>query len=135
CAVFISSFLLVLSQGQAMSKASFFTRRHIVFICATLCCLLWGSAYPAIKNGYALLSIAPTDVAAQMLFAGYRFVLAGLVLLAVTAISGTSLGGLNPRQWGQITVLGLTQTALQYVFFYIGLSYATGVKASIMNAT
>lgn len=118
-----------------MSKATFFTRRHIVFICATLCCLLWGSAYPAIKNGYALLSIAPTDVAAQMLFAGYRFVLAGLVLLAVTAISGTSLGGLNPRQWGQITVLGLTQTALQYVFFYIGLSYATGVKASIMNAT
>lgn len=118
-----------------MSKATFFTRRHIVFICATLCCLLWGSAYPAIKNGYALLSIAPTDVAAQMLFAGYRFVLAGLVLLAVTAISGTSLRGLAPRQWGQITVLGLTQTALQYVFFYIGLSYATGVKASIMNAT
>lgn len=118
-----------------MSKAAFFTRRHIVFLFATLCCLLWGSAYPAIKNGYALLSIAPTDVAAQMLFAGYRFVLAGVILLAVTAVSGTSLGGLAPRQWGQITVLGLTQTALQYVFFYIGLSYATGVKASIMNAT
>jgi drug/metabolite transporter (DMT)-like permease len=35
----------------------------------------------------------------------------------------------------QITTLGLTQTSLQYIFFYVGLAYTTGVKGSIMNAT
>jgi drug/metabolite transporter (DMT)-like permease len=33
------------------------------------------------------------------------------------------------------SLLGLTQTSLQYVFFYVGLAYTTGVKSSIMNAT
>ena len=33
--------------------------------------MLWGSAYPAIKHGYALLHIGRNDLAAQLLFAGY----------------------------------------------------------------
>ena len=37
--------------------------------------------------------------------------------------------------WRQLVVLGLVQTSVQYVFFYIGLAHTTGVKASIMNAT
>ncbi|MCT7057456.1 EamA family transporter, partial [Salmonella enterica] len=35
----------------------------------------------------------------------------------------------------QLTLLGLTQTSLQYLFFYIGLAFTSGVKGSIMNAT
>lgn len=101
---------------------------------ATLCCLLWGSAFPAVKAGYALLSIAPGDTASQMLFAGYRFTLAGLVLLAFAATTGRRLL-LTPRQSGQVVLLGLTQTSIQYVFFYVGLAHASGVKAAIVNAT
>jgi len=37
-----------------LTAPSFFARRQVVFLIASLCCLLWGSAYPAIKNGYAL---------------------------------------------------------------------------------
>src|SRR5690606_6429065 len=70
--------------GPAMA-GTLFTRRASVFALATLCCLLWGSAYPAIKGGYALLGVAASDTAAQMLFAGWRFLLAGVILLAVTA--------------------------------------------------
>ena len=106
-----------------------------VFVLATLCCLLWGSAYPAIKNGYALLDIASADIAGQMLFAGWRFVLAGAVLLVVAAAMRKPILGLARRQFGQVALLGLAQTAIQYVFFYIGLAHATGVKSSIMNAT
>lgn len=102
---------------------------------ATLCCMLWGSAYPAIKNGYELFSIATDDIPGKMVFAGYRFLLAGLVLLVMGRLGGRRITGLGVRRLGQLTLLGLTQTALQYVFFYIGLSYATGVKASILNAT
>jgi len=34
-----------------------------------------------------------------------------------------------------VSLLGLTQTSLQPVFFYIGLAYAAKFKSAIMNAT
>ena len=115
--------------------SSVFTHRKVVFLLASLCCLLWGSAYPAIKNGYALFHIAADDIPTKLVFAGYRFAFAGLVLLAFAAISRKPVFAIKLRTFGQMTLLGLTQTSLQYVFFYIGLAYATGVKSSIMNAT
>ncbi|MBS1209907.1 MAG: protein of unknown function transrane [Proteobacteria bacterium] len=118
-----------------MSSASFFTRRSVVFTFATLACLLWGSAYPSIKSGYALLHIASSDIPAKMLFAGWRFLFAGLLLLVFAFIGGRSLRFRSIRELGEICLLGLTQTSLQYVFFYIGLAFTTGVKGSIMNAT
>ena len=117
-----------------MSSAPLFTRPRAVFLCASLCCLLWGSAYPAIKTGYLLLAIARDDVASQLVFAGYRFMGAGALLLVFAGLSGKALHGFTPRQIGQLLVLGIVQTTLQYVFFYIGLAHTTGVKASILNA-
>lgn len=117
------------------SAAEFFTRRSVLFASAILCTFLWGSAYPAIKNGYLLLNIAPDDVPSQMVFAGLRFLLAGFFLLLLARGTGRPWWGMKPGQWREITVLGLSQTTLQYVFFYIGLAFATGVKASILNAT
>lgn len=107
----------------------------MVILLAGFCCLLWGSAYPAIKNGYALFAIAQDDIASKMVFAGYRFVCAGLLLLILAALTQRKLFNLTWMQLRQIGLLGLTQTSLQYVFFYIGLAYTTGVKGSIMNAT
>ena len=116
-------------------SSSPFTRRHVLFACAILCTLLWGSSYPAIKSGYSLLGIARDNIPAQMLFAGYRFLLAGAFLLLFAKLTGKSLAIASAKHWRQVTILGLTQTTVQYVFFYIGLAYATGVKASILNAT
>ncbi len=117
-----------------MPNPSLFQDRRVVFAAATLCCLLWGSAFPAIKGGYSLLDIAASDTAAQMLFAGYRFTLAGLALLLYAGWTGRPLL-LAPGQTRQVLLLGATQTALQYVFFYIGLAHATGVKGSIVSST
>ena len=108
--------------------------RNVVWI-ATLCCLLWGSAYPAIKGGYALLDIARGDTAAQLVFAGWRFLLAGGLLLVIARLMGKPVTALAPAQWRQVSLLGLAQTSLQYVFFYVGLAHTTGVKGSILNAT
>lgn len=113
----------------------FFTRRSVLFVCATLCTLLWGSSYPAIKSGYAMLEIATGDIAGQTLFAGYRFLLAGVFLLILAKLMGKSVAVPRGTTLRQVALLGLTQTTIQYVFFYVGLAYATGVKASIMNAT
>jgi len=117
-------------------NASFFADRRVLFLTATFCCLLWGSAYPAIKGGYAMFHIAAGDVPSKLVFAGYRFAFAGLLLLVFAALTGRGAAmKLDARGWGQVTLLGLTQTLLQYIFFYVGLAYTTGVKGSIMNAT
>ncbi len=117
------------------SNVSLFTRKKFAWMCAAFCCLLWGSAYPAIKNGYEIFAIATDDLPGKIVFAGYRFIIAGLLLLAFAAMQGKPVGRLSRTQFSQLAVLGVTQTALQYIFFYIGLAYTTGVKGSIMNAT
>lgn len=114
---------------------SVFSRPRYLILLATLCCLLWGSAYPAIKGGYALLGIERSDTAAQLVFAGWRFLLAGALLLVMAQLTGRRVWALAPVQWAQLGLLGLAQTALQYVFFYVGLANTTGVKGSILNAT
>ncbi len=121
--------------GQILKTHPFFSQRKVVFLLASLCCLLWGSAYPSIKNGYALFAIATDDVPSKMVFAGYRFVLAGLLLLLIARLTQRPIGNLTRKNLGQLLTLGLTQTTLQYVFFYIGLAYTTGVKGAIMNGT
>ncbi len=122
------------TSAPVSDAAPFFTRPRVVFLLASLCCLLWGSAYPSIKQGYALLEISRNDLAAQLLFAGYRFVGAGALLLVFARLSGKSLA-LRPAQVGQMLLLGVFQTTLQYIFFYIGVAHTTGVKASILNAS
>lgn len=119
---------------MSSSRADLYQDRRFVVGMAVLCCFLWGSAFPAIKAGYALLHVAKTDTAAQMLFAGWRFLAAGLILLVLAALGRKSL--VPPRdQIAKVVGLGVFQTTLQYVFFYVGLAHATGVKSSIMNAT
>ena len=116
-------------------SAPFWSRPFVVGAAALLCCLLWGSAYPAIKGGYALFSIAQTDLPGKLLFAGWRFVLAGAFVLVVAAAMGRPVWQTFRSHPRQLLGLGVAQTSLQYVFFYLGLAYTTGVKGSIMNAT
>ncbi|BBT72846.1 MULTISPECIES: DMT family transporter [Enterobacteriaceae] len=120
---------------ETLRQHPLFSRKNIVYLCAAFCCLLWGSAYPAIKSGYELFQIAADDIPTKIVFAGYRFLFAGMLLLLLAMAQRKPIARLTPRQFGQLTLLGLTQTSLQYIFFYIGLAFTTGVKGSIMNAT
>lgn len=116
-------------------KDKFITTSLGIGLIACLCCLLWGSATPSIKIGYEWFSIGANDLASRILFAGVRFTLAGV--LAV--IFGSIITGkrLIPQKgsWGMICKLGMTQTVFQYVFFYMGVAYTTGVKTAIINGT
>lgn len=116
-------------------QAPLFARKNVAYAGATLCCLLWGSAYPAIKIGYELFQIATDDIPSKVVFAGYRFLFAGLLLLLFALAQRKPIARLSSQQYGQLALLGLTQTSIQYVFFYVGLAFTTGVKGSIMNAT
>lgn len=120
-----------------MSDSSFFTRKPVVIGLALLACMLWGSAYPAIKNGFILFNITADDTASKILFAGYRFLLAGIVVLifSMCTHSVRRVFNFSGRDFFRLFMLGMAMTAIQYTFFYIGLSHTTGVKGSILNST
>ena len=106
----------------------------MVVAIALFCCLLWGSAVPVVKIGYDLFAISPADTPSLMLFAGLRFALAGLLLLALSVARRNPVG-VAPRRVAQLALLGLISTAGQYLFYYIGLAHTTGVKVSITTST
>lgn len=105
----------------------------VVFVLALICCALWGSAFPCVKIGYQWLEIE--GAGSQILFAGYRFFLAGVFTFLI--------GSLFEKRWLTIqksSVLpvfgqGMLQTFLQYICFYIGLAHTTGAKGSVINAS
>ncbi len=114
-------------------KEYFMQKTIVVCLGALLCCALWGSAFPCIKIGYRLFDIASGDVAAQILFAGCRFTLAGVLALAIGSALNREWLVPKRRSYGRIAKLALLQTVAQYIFFYVGLANTTGVKASIIE--
>lgn len=109
------------------------SKTSMVILLAMFCCFLWGSAFPCIKIGYKMFEIAGRDVAAQILFAGIRFSLAGMMVIIVFSIINHQV--LKPSNPDKIIVLSIFQTILQYVPFYIGLAHTTGVKSSIITGS
>ncbi len=111
------------------------TKTPVVCALAILCCILWGSATPSIKIGYELFSIASDDTASQILFAGMRFVLAGILTILFGSILSRKALVPKKKSIPSIVKLAMVQTILQYVFFYIGHAHTSGVKAAIINGS
>ena len=85
---------------ETVLPAPLFARKNAAYAGAAFCCLLWGSAYPAIKSGYEIFQIAVDDIPSKVVFAGYRFFFAGLLLLLFMLAQGKPLGRLSTRQFG-----------------------------------
>ncbi len=117
-----------------MSK-QFLQKTPVVCILALLCTALWGSAFPSIKIGYRLFSIATNDSASQIIFAGIRFTLAGLLVIIFASIREKKLYIPTMTSFPKILTLALFQTILQYSFFYISMARMSSVKGSILNGT
>lgn len=109
-------------------------KKQKVMILAVLATFLWGSAYPCIKIGYELFEIAADDLGSKFLFAGIRFVMAGLMVLGFTALKQPKDCIPKKNMAGRLVLLGILQTTIQYIFFYIGLANTTGAKSAIINS-
>lgn len=116
-------------------KKSKFQKPAVVGALACFCCLLWGSAFPMIKIGYDNLNIAADDYMSQILFAGLRFMFAGILTLLFGRIVTKSSIKISKNGFYKVPVLASFQTILQYVFFYVGLAGTTGTRGSIVNST
>lgn len=114
-------------------KQDFLKRTWVVAALAFICCLLWGSAITTIKTGYRLMAVDASDTASQIVFAGLRFTLAGILVVMFACIREKRiiLPGKNTIKLA--FPLCLAQTVGQYFFFYVGVAHASGVKSSIIT--
>ncbi|WP_053957487.1 DMT family transporter [Inediibacterium massiliense] len=111
-----------------------FTKNYVIMIMAVISCFLWGSAFPSIKIGYNLFDIDGNNPYQKIMFAGLRFLLSSVMVFIFCILTKRSLR-LKKADLQKVTILGLIQTAIQYMFFYIGLSNTSSTKGSILSAT
>lgn len=115
-------------------KISIFQRPVWVALFALTAAVVWGWAYPLIKLGFAEFGITPDQTGSKMLFAGVRFFLSGMIILAVAGGRGLDFRLKMPRSWWFIIAYALMNTTLHYACFYFGLSHSPGSRAAILNS-
>ena len=116
-----------------MEKKPLLAQTPVVIGLAILCNALWGSAIPFINLGYKLFAISAGESATQIVFAGCRFFLAGLLTIFFTSIAQKSLVRPKKENIHMVFKLGALQTVTQYVFFYIGVANTPSVKSAIIQ--
>lgn len=107
-------------------------RKWVVVCIAIFCSILWGSAFPVLKVSYEELQMAKDDTIAKIVFAGMRFLLAGLILLVGLIFSNPKKLFVTKRQILFLVIFGILQTSLQYFFFYNGLAEVSGMQGAIL---
>ena len=111
----------------------FYQNTAVRTVLALVCCALWGSAFPCVKIGYQLFHIE--NAGSQILFAGYRFFMAGVFTFLLGCILERRIITMKKASIPYVFGQGILQTTLQYVCFYIGLAHTTGAKGSVINAS
>ena len=119
---------------EKKTNSKIFSNMIFVTFAALLCCALWGSATPFIKIGSALM-IPPKHVPSTMLFAGVRFTFAGILTIIIYSIARRKFLYPKRENIGKVALIGSVQTVIQYIFFYIGLAYTSGVKGTIISGS
>ena len=90
---------------------------------AILACLLWSSAFAAVKLG--LEHMTPWR------FAGLRFMLAGLLLVPLCGRPGEFLRAVR-RQWRLVGVVSLLQIVILYGTMFPGMAIVTGAQGAVI---
>ena len=113
---------------------SIFQRPLWVTIFALTAAIAWGWAYPLIKLGFSEFAISAAMTGSKMLFAGIRFCLSGLIILAIAGAKKRDFKVRKPVDWWYILLFCMMNTTLHYAFFYFGLSHSEGSRAAILNS-
>jgi len=114
------------------------SRFSIPWVCGALAifvCMMWGMDFVLIKLGYSQFSIASSDTGSILMFAGTRFILSGIMTLAVLSAVKRKLMLLRKSNVVNACMLALFQTVGQYVLLYLGMARTSAVHASIFDST
>ena len=113
---------------------SIFQQPLWVTIFALTAAIAWGWAYPLIKLGFSEFAISADMTSSKMLFAGIRFCLSGLIVLAIAGYKKRDFKVRKHIDWWYILLFCMMNTTLHYAFFYFGLSHSEGSRAAILNS-
>lgn len=113
---------------------SIFQRPLWVALFALTAAVVWGWAYPLIKLGFQEFQITPDLTGSKILFAGIRFCISGLIILAFARLMKKDFSIRKSTDWWYILLFTLFNTTLHYLCFYIGLSHAPGARSAILNS-
>lgn len=113
---------------------SIFQRPLWVTFFALVAAVAWGWAYPLIKHGFSEFGIGQDMTGCKILFAGIRFTVSGLVVLAIAVATRRSFKVRRGGDWAFLLLFSLLNTTFHYAFFYIGLSNSAGARAAILNS-
>lgn len=121
-------------ESGEQTKESIFESERLRPFLAFFCAAGWSLAYPLIKLGYKEMEIAGTDLGSKLLFAGVRFMTAGVIVLLLSLIQRRSFKPNQTRDWGWVLLFGLVNTTLHYMFSYIGLGYILSSRATLLDS-
>lgn len=116
------------------NAVSIFQHPVWVVVFALTAAVAWGWAYPLIKLGFEAFSITSDMTGSKMLFAGIRFALSGLIVLAFAKSAHRRLTVSGKGGWLYVLTFSLMNTTLHYACFYIGLSHSAGARAAVFNS-
>ena len=117
-----------------MRLKNVFKNKLTASLLAVSCSVAWAFAFPLIKIGIKDFNIATGDTAAKALFAGIRFFSAGLVVLLIAWSMRMNIRIKGLKNNLIVLLFGLVNTALHYLFYYIGLSNQTGSRSAIIDS-
>ncbi|MCL2072930.1 MAG: DMT family transporter [Marinilabiliaceae bacterium] len=90
---------------------------------ALIACLLWGSAFAGAKITF--------QYAGPIFVSGFRFTLAGILLLPVIWFSKRNIRN-ELKHWRFMLLFAFVQTFLQYGLFFMGLNKVPGATSAII---
>jgi drug/metabolite transporter (DMT)-like permease len=97
-----------------------------VIIAYIILCSIFGTTFLAVKSGINA-GFAP------FMFAGLRFLIAGLVLVSYTGIRGM-LRGLGKQDWLQVGLIGLAMTTGKFAALYWAMQYISSGSSALLVA-
>ena len=117
-----------------MQSKDIFKNKITASLLAISCAVAWAFAFPLIKIGIKDFAIAADDTPAKALFAGIRFFSAGLLVMFIAGCLKMELKINGVKNKLIVLLFGLVNTALHYLFYYIGLSNQTGSRSAVIDS-
>ena len=103
-------------------------------ILATFCAFGWSLAYPLIKVGYKEFQIVSSDLGGKILFAGIRFLFAGILVCVFCHLRKKKLELDNKKDFFWLIFLAIVNITFHYMFAYIGLGYNASARSTILDS-
>ena len=124
----------VYRRNYIMNNSSVFQDKRMKVFLAVFVMIGWSLAYPLIKLGYQEFQIDGTDLGGKILFAGVRFFMAGTAVTLYCHFKKIKSDITDSGDIAWLVLLGIVNTALHYMFAYIGLGYNSSARSTILDS-